>query len=56
MTFALGIINLYNPFNIIFMRMYENLKKIDDTHDYGHQIHMEEYLYKKDNQKVLKKV
>ncbi len=42
----------YDPFNIIFMRMYERLKTIDDTNDYGHQIHIEEYLYAK---KVLSK-
>ena len=46
----------YDPFNIIFMRMYEKLKNIDDINDYGHQIHIEEYLYKKDHSKVLKKV
>ena len=47
----------YDPFNIIFMRMYERLKKIDDVNDYGHQIHMEEYLYEKEKAKtkVLKK-
>ena len=37
----------YSPFNVIFMRMYERLKDIDDVNDYGHQIHMEEYLYEK---------
>ncbi len=45
----------YDPFNIIFMRMYERLKKIDDVNDYGHQIHMEEYLYDIKKQKVLSK-
>ena len=45
----------YDPFNIIFMRMYERLKKIDDVNDYGHQIHMEEYLYEEEHQKVLSK-
>ena len=35
----------YNPFNIIFMRMYQNLKLIEDVHEKGHQIHMEEYMY-----------
>ena len=43
----------YDPFNVIFMRMYYKILKIDDVNDYGHQIHMEEYLYNK--QKVLKK-
>ena len=45
----------YDPFNIIFMRMYERLKEIDDVNEYGHQIHMEEYLYDMEQQKVLSK-
>ena len=45
----------YDPFNIIFMRMYEKLKDVDDTNEYGHQIHMEEFLYEKEHQKVLSK-
>lgn len=43
----------YYPFNRFFMNMYNNLKDIDDTYDYGHQIDVEEYLYNKD--KVLRK-
>ena len=43
----------YNPFNILFMKMYNNLKEVDDVNDYGHQIHIEEYLY---NQKRVKKI
>ena len=40
----------YHPYNIVFMNMYNKLKK----HDFdNHQIHIEEYLY---NQKVKKKV
>jgi len=39
----------YNPFNINFMQMYNELKEYDPNY---HQIHIEEYLYK---QKVLKK-
>ncbi len=35
----------YDPFNIIFMRMYNDMKDVDDVLDYGHQLHMEEYLY-----------
>lgn len=35
----------YNPFNIIFMRMYQNLKLVEDTNEKGHQIHVEEYMY-----------
>lgn len=34
----------YFPFNMIFMKMYNNMKEIDDVNDYGHQVHMEEYL------------
>ena len=45
----------YDPFNIIFMRMYERLKEIDDINDYGHQIHMEEYLYDIKHQKIFSK-
>lgn len=45
----------YNPFNIIFMRMYNNLKEIDDVNDIGHQIDIEEYLYNVNHKsKVLK--
>ena len=43
----------YEPFNIIFMRMYEKMKQIDDINDYGHQIHMEEYLYSQSKIKKL---
>lgn len=39
----------YDPFNICFMRMYNELKEYDLNY---HQIHIEEYLYK---QKTLKK-
>ena len=42
----------YDPFNYIFMRMYNNMKEVDDIHDIGHQIHLEEYLYEK---KLVKK-
>lgn len=44
----------YDPFNIVFMKMYNKMKKIDDTKDIGHQIHIEEYLYNKE--KKLTKV
>ena len=37
----------YDPFNIIFMKMYGNLKYVDDINDVGHQMHIEEYLYEK---------
>ena len=39
----------YDPFNISFMQMYNELKNYDSN---CHQIHIEEYLYK---QKILKK-
>lgn len=35
----------YEPFNAIFMRMYNELQNIDDTLSDGHQIHIEEYLF-----------
>ncbi len=37
----------YSPFNTVFMKMYNDLKEIDDINDYGHQIHIEEYIYTK---------
>lgn len=40
----------YDPFNCIFMRMYQNMEWLDDVLDEGHQIHIDEYLY---NQKRL---
>ena len=46
------IIFQYDPFNCVFMKMYNNLCEIDDVKDYGHQIHMEEYLYER---KLVKK-
>ncbi len=45
--------SLYAPFNIIFMRMYNSLEEVDEVNDYGHQIHIEEYLY---NQKKMKRI
>ncbi len=35
----------YDPFNTIFMQMYNAMKDVDDVLDDGHQIHIEEYLY-----------
>lgn len=43
----------YDPFNIVFMKMYDSMKKIDDVNSIGHQIHMEEYLYNKAKAKKL---
>lgn len=37
----------YDPFNIVFMRMYNKMNKLDDINDIGHQLHIEEYLYNK---------
>ncbi len=45
----------YDPFNVIFMRMYDRLKSVEDIHEHGHQIHMEEYLYNLKHQKALTK-
>jgi hypothetical protein len=38
----------YKPFNVLFNKMYHGLESVEDTHEIGHQIHMEEYLYNKD--------
>lgn len=43
----------YMPFNAVFMRMFREMQNIDDVNDYGHQIHMEEYLYEKNKMKKL---
>lgn len=45
----------YDPFNIVFMRMYRKMKQIDDVNDYGHQIHAEEYLFNQNKVKKLTK-
>ena len=47
----------YYPFNVVFMAMYNKLVDLEDVHTFGHQIHMEEYLYEKEKAKtkVLKK-
>lgn len=37
----------YTPFNVIFMRMFRELQTVDDVEEYGHQIHIEEYVYQK---------
>ena len=43
----------YMPFNAVFMRMFREMQSIDDVNDYGHQMHMEEYLYEKNKMKKL---
>ena len=30
----------YHPFNVIFMRMYNNMKNLDDV-NYGHQLYFD---------------
>lgn len=45
----------YDPFNVIFMRMYNNMRDIDDVNDYGHQIHIEEYIFNKEKKLVKRK-
>lgn len=45
----------YEPFNVIFMRMYHNIQEIDDVNDIGHQMHIEEYLYNRELVKQLKR-
>ena len=45
--------SVYDPFNVVFMRMYQKMKEIDDINDYGHQIHIEEYLYSQNKIKKL---
>ena len=45
----------YDPFNIVFMRMYNDMKEINDVNDIGHQIHMEEYIYNQNKMKKLMK-
>lgn len=37
----------YEPFNIVFMRMYLNIQKVDDVNETGHQMDIEEYVYQK---------
>lgn len=43
----------YAPFNIIFMKMYNEMNDVDDVMDEGHQIHIEEYLYNQNRPKEL---
>lgn len=45
----------YEPFNTVFMRMYNAMDGVDDVNDEGHQIHIEEYLYNQDKAKTLVK-
>lgn len=43
----------YDPFNLIFMRMFNEMQMVDDINDYGHQWHIEEYLYAKNQEQCL---
>ena len=43
----------YEPFNLVFMKMYNKLCSIDDVNDDNHQIHIEEYLYNKEKVKRI---
>ena len=43
----------YEPFNIVFMRMYRKMSELDDINDIGHQILIEEFLY--DKKRLIKK-
>ena len=44
----------YKPFNVIFMRMYNDMNNITDINDEGHQMHIEEYLYNNNYNRKLK--
>ncbi len=45
----------YAPFNVVFMRMYNNMKDIDDVNDYGHQMHIQEYMFNKEKELIKRK-
>ena len=45
----------YSPFNLVFMRMYNAMKAVDDVNDIGHQIHIEEYIYAEEMKLARKK-
>lgn len=42
----------YDPFNIVFMKMYNKMQELDDINDIGHQMHIEEYLYSKEKRLI----
>lgn len=44
----------YDPFNTVFMRMYKKMNQLDDVNDFGHQMHIEEYLYNQKTKKLTK--
>ena len=43
----------YDPFNVVFMKMYHALKEVDDVLDIGHQMDIEELLYRREKVKKL---
>lgn len=46
----------YEPFNTIFMNMFNKIQMVDDILDENHQVHIEEYIYRKNHsQKTLRK-
>jgi len=40
--------SLYQPFNSIFMKMYNCMTDVDDINDIGHQFYIEEYIYERE--------
>lgn len=44
----------YHPFNVIFMRMYDNMKNMDNVNDYEHQLHFDEMSNNKKIKKLIK--
>lgn len=45
----------YEPFNTLFMRMYNDMQEVDDVSAVGHQMHIEEYLFLEDKARCLAK-
>lgn len=43
----------YDPFNVIFMKMYNEMREVDDIMNIGHQIEIEELLYQQEKVKKL---
>lgn len=41
----------YDPFDRIFARMYRNLKGVTNVDEENHQLHIEEYMYRKGREK-----
>lgn len=45
----------YDPFNIIFMRMYDNMKNIGNIDEENYEMDIEEYIYQKKKKYTPKK-